>query len=161
MESLEKFIILIVLILVSVLFGGCFNTHVYQNSITFDNDTWTYQDSMVCQFTMSDTTQRYDLLLTLEHGDLYPYQNFYLKINTLFPDKKLFSQSVSLEMADASGRWLGETSGKKVKLRIPIQEAAIFRPPGDYRITFIQDMRVSSMSGLHSLSFMVVPSTIK
>lgn len=133
------------------LFTSCGKPVLVDQCKQIPDTGWTWADSLAWTFTVEDTTAIYDLLLTVDHGTDYRWQNAYVRFHTLFPGGEHLEEVVSLELQTASGRWLGNCSGSDCSLTIPIQQNTFFNQPGEYRLLLEQDMRQDSLTGLRSV----------
>ncbi len=109
---------------------------------------WAWEDTLHFTFSITDTTQVYDMWLELDHRPDYAYQNLYVKIHTSFPDGTHQSDLLSIEMADKQGRWQGQCQGNWCQLRIPIQQHIFFPQQGTYHVYIEQYMRKNPLSGI-------------
>jgi len=116
---------------------------------------WAYQDTLHYEFEIADTSQIYNLFLDLEHSTDFATQNLYVKLYTGFPNGQRPAQRLSIDMADKTGAWLGNCSGEKCRLNIPIQSNAYFDQMGTYSFTVEQFMRVDSLSEVLSAAFRI------
>lgn len=135
------------------LFGclACQNNFIYDEAIRPTADFWPYDQALTFDFTVQDTSRRYEFLLDIRHSRDYPYQNLYTQITTVFPDEMIQQDVVSLELANKLGLWEGNCRGKDCELTIALQERARFDTPGDYQLRFEQYTRQDSLPGVKEL----------
>lgn len=134
---------------------GCGKDFEYQKKYEIADNSWSYPDSLNFNFNIEDTTRIYNLFLEVEHQDNYSFQNLYTQIHTKFPGGERLSETLSLELADKAGNWMGGCSGSTCTLLIPIQQNAFFNAEGSYEITIEQYMRKNPIDGIISISFML------
>lgn len=135
------------------LLAACGPNYSYESELNLDEQGWFYQDSLVANFTIEDTSTIYNLHLLLDHQTNFPFQNFYVRIHTTFPGGERLTEQVSLEIAGKAGNWLGDCRQDQCQLRIPIQQGAYFNQPGDYQITIEQFSRRNPLPGLKRIAF--------
>ncbi len=145
----------ILIFILPLLLFGCGKDLEYQKTYQIPDNAWSYQDSLNFNFNIEDTTRIYNLFLEIEHQNTYSYQNLYTSIHTRFPGGERLTETLSLELADKAGNWMGKCSGVSCKLRIPIQQNAFFNASGDYEITLEQYMRKNPIEGIKSISFLL------
>jgi gliding motility-associated lipoprotein GldH len=145
-----KYIYFLILVLSIV---SCGPDYVYEKEIEPVDKVWAYQDSLIAKFNISDTTAIYNLHLALEHGTDFPYQNFYVRLHTRFPDGQLLTEQLSLELSGKGGIWLGDCDATTCLLDIPIQEGAYFNQAGDYELTIEQFSRKELLPAVNKVSF--------
>ena len=90
---------------------------VYERDVALPG-AWAYADSVTFAYDIPDTARAYDLQLSLKHTDAFATQNLYARFVTVYPDGRRQSEPVSLELADQTGRWLGDCSGEACRLWI-------------------------------------------
>lgn len=144
----------IVLGVLLVIVIGCDSAY-YEKSYSFDNRVWMYDDPRTFSFDIFDTSQIYNLILTVDHTDQFPYQNLYLKTLTKFPSDTIIEQSLSLEMANEAGFWFGECQGANCRLIIPIQSGVHFVESGSYTLDLEQYTRTDSLIGVKGIGLSV------
>ena len=116
---------------------------------------WTYADSADFRYAIADTSQAYDLTLTLAHTDAFATQNLYARFVTTYPSGGREVQDVSLELADRFGNWLGTCRGEACELVIPLQEAARYPTAGAYGLTLLQHGRTERLPGVEAIGLRV------
>lgn len=120
--------------------------------------SWTYQDSLVFGFEVSDTSLAYDMWLYCDHQSTFPFENLYLQITTTFPDGSKTVSPLSLRLSDEKGDWQGKCSGQKCNIEIPISSRAYYKLPGLYHIVMHQYSRQDSLHGIDAISIKISQS---
>jgi len=138
-----------------VFFSSCNRGNIYSHEEEIKGGTWSYKDSLTYQFEIDDTAQLYSMQLNVLHDNNFPYENLYVKIRSVYPDKSIKNDVLSLEFADETGGWMGEKEGKKFLAPIALQPIAKFSQKGKYSMTFYQNSRIDSVPGIHSLELSV------
>lgn len=134
---------------------SCSNTNIYNQKEEISGEIWEYSDSLTYSFEIKDTAQLYTMQLNVEHDDKLPFENCYVKINSIYPDNSRKSDILSLEFADESGTWMGKQDGSNYIAPIALQPIAKFNQTGKYTMVFYQNSRVDSLNGIHSLELRV------
>lgn len=146
MRSGLAFLAFFVLILI-----GCDRKAAFDVRVSPQAGIWTYNDDLVLNFEIVDTSIIYDLTLSVEHSRDYPWENLYVEIENIFPDGDTLSRPLSLELADKRGKWQGECSGSTCEAIIDLQKSVFFPKKGSYQIRLKQHMRQDSIPGLVDL----------
>lgn len=133
--------------------SSCGPNYHFSESVDIPTENWTYDNAIDFEFQIEDTLQIYNLILVITHHQDYSYQNLYTQIGTYFPSGQDLTETLSLELADKTGKWQGNCSGKYCTVEIPIQEGAYFNAAGDYRIRLEQYMRKNPIAGIKNISF--------
>lgn len=137
------------------LFSSCGPEVIFEKELEIPAGGWTYQDTLHYEFEIVDTSKIYNLFLDLAHTTAFASQNLYVKLYTGFPNGQRPAQRLSIDMADKTGAWLGNCSGEKCQLNIPIQSNAYFDQVGTYSFTVEQFMRMDSLPGIESAAFRI------
>lgn len=146
--------ILYVFVLVSLL-TSCGPTIIYEQEKGLPEIGWAYQDSARFEFVIPKAEQAYDLVLKLEHGTIFPYQNFYVKLHTGFPSGKRTTEQVSLQLAGDFGVWLGDCNSEVCDQEITILQNAKFAETGEYYLTVEQFSRAPVLGSVGSVGLAV------
>ncbi len=137
---------------------GCGPGYLLNETHEFQDEQWTYADSLRFEFDVTDTTTIYNLYAEVNHSVEYGFQNIYTRIHTLLPNGQRLTKLVSLELSDEYGLWSGDCGSKKCHIQLPIQEGLYFNPPGHYTIIVEQFMRQDQLPGLLDFSLLVEDS---
>lgn len=149
----------ILLISLAFLQSSCSGDRViYEDVQEIENGQWVYGQKRDFNFSVTDTSLDYRLLLYLEFYTDYHWQNFYTEITTAFPGDSVKQNVLSLELASKTGQWYGDCNSQSCKLTIPLQEEVRFKKKGDYKISFDQYMRDEDVRGITAIGLkLVVP----
>ncbi len=135
---------------------GCGPDVAFEKSVGVGSAGWTYSDSVAFEFPVADTSGHYDLVLSVTHGEDFPYQNFYVRLNTHLPDGTVLSQPLSLQLADNFGTWYGDCSGGSCTTDISLQEDTRFTELGAHRLVVSQYSRRDPLPEITDLGFRIV-----
>lgn len=128
---------------------------VFRETKSTDVAGWTYSDSLVFAFPVSDTNRIYDIYLGIAHDKSYAFQNIYLLLHTIFPSGKRLDQRLNFDLSEPSGKWLGDCNRKSCSLEMPIQQGAYFNETGTHRIVIEQYLRRDSLAGIRELTLLL------
>lgn len=120
-----------------------------------DNSEWNYKDQKHFEFTVEDTSVFYSIDLNIRHNNEYNFQNIYLMMYVTHPDSNTFPQRVNFNLADFTGKWLGEGFGGIKTYKGVISEYIHFPKPGVYKVNIEQNMRVNPLLGIESIGLKV------
>ena len=137
----------------SILICACSDNTLYDHTIEFDNSIWKYETPANFEFDIADNAKRYDLFLDIDHSPEYAFENLYLRINTEFPDKSTASDTLSIEMVNNQGAWVGKCRSDICDLTVFLQENTRFKNVGNHKISIEQFTRESALNGIKSISF--------
>lgn len=132
---------------------ACGPTYEYEVAIDLPDSGWQYQDSLVADFSIEDTTTYYDLFLEITHTPDFPYENFYLQVHTQFPEGERLSEQFSVQLAGKAGVWLGDCNSSTCTILIPVRKGVFFSQQGDYQIVFEQFSRRNPLPAVQRVRF--------
>ena len=128
-------------IMMFIFLNSCRNKNHANSVLNFEKCQWNSSQKLVLEYDAADTTTIYDLYLRVDHTVNFRYQNLYVKVLTILPNQDSLGQVVSLEFADAKGRWEGKCARVNCKVKIALQEAFYFQNTGKYLIEVAPYMR--------------------
>ncbi|MCA0236691.1 MAG: gliding motility lipoprotein GldH [Bacteroidetes bacterium] len=134
---------------------SCGPDYLYSEEKKIENGQWAYRDTMDFSFTVTDTSQFYNLFADFEYVDTFPMQNVYLRLYTRFPDGKRSARVRSFDLFDAQGKTTGKCSGHTCTTRFTLQDKAYFNLPGTYTITLEQFTRRDPLPGISKAALAV------
>ncbi len=136
--------------------SSCGEKTFYEIEFVDNDEFWSYNEIKTCQFSISDTTKKYDLILDVEHSADFGFQNMYFKIKTTFPDGKHIAQQLPINLADNRGKWYGKCNAATCELRVVLQHQIYFKSIGDYSIEMEQYSRERNLEGIKKISFKII-----
>lgn len=92
---------------------GCGPDVVYEDQHQITDGQWAMRDSATFQLRVPDSEAKYDLVLSIVHGETFAYENIYLQITDLPSDGPARPQVLSLNLADKYGVWTGDCSNHR------------------------------------------------
>ncbi len=140
----------------SLLLTACGPEVLFQEEKHLGSGGWEFADSISYAFPVSDTSGKYDLVLSVHHSADFFYQNFYVRLATHLPDGQVLVQPLSLQLANNFGDWYGACSGGTCTTDISLQKRTRFTAPGDYRLVVTQFSREDPLPGITGIGFRAV-----
>ena len=139
---------LIFMLLFLFLFSACVHNIFYQKSVQLPDEEWKMNNTLIYEFTITDSLQYYNFYIDLRNTTAYPYQNLYLFFTTIFPDGAQFTDTLNATVSDAYGRWTGKGSGRIRENRFVLKQKVRFLQKGDYRFLAQQAMTDTVLKGI-------------
>jgi len=137
---------------------GCGVDFIYEKFEKIPDGEWFFDYEVPFEFEITDTIQSYDLYLLVRHTTAYPYQNFWVNINTEFPNKENQQQNVDIPMADKTGKWYGTGFNNIKTNEILIQPNAQMPQTGVYNLKVKQTMRYEPVVDVLDIGFRIEPA---
>ena len=152
MKGITKIITVITLAVVSVVVAACSGRTAYCEYRNLPISGWDKDSALVYIVDIRDTIHTYNLVLSVRHGQNYPYQNIWF-----FVENGLTEQTDTLEyyLADQRGRWLGNGFGDRHEMPCLIGQNVRFPHSGEYVFRVHQGMREDLLQGVTEVGLTV------
>ena len=128
-----KMVKLLFLIVFCVL-ASCNKNTIYKDFDNgFEDNRWLKADVKTYDFTVTDASKSYDLLLDFSHVAGYQFESVPVKLNIIHPDKSITTENVALTITDDQGNDSGDCSGDYCDLQQPVFQNKKLQI-GNYRV---------------------------
>lgn len=145
----------ILILIVSLLLVGCQGDIVYTVFKSLPNVGWEADSSLCYQPVITDSVADYQMLITIRHTDVYPYQNLWLFVDIEQDSLLLTRDTIECYMANERGEWLG--GGLTVhELPLLYSENYQFSNSGEYQISITQGMREDTLVGIKEVGVKII-----
>jgi gliding motility-associated lipoprotein GldH len=141
---------------------ACDPNQVFEKNIDLKDTTgqpyvWVVQEKPTFEFTITDTTQRYDVYFNVRNASSYGYYNLYMKHTLTAPNGQVLSTLLHqmLLMDPKTGEPRGKGAGDIFDHEFLALPAQRFRQVGTYKITLEQYMRQDALPGIMSVGVRV------
>lgn len=122
---------------------------------------WKYSDTLTFEYEVADITRPYNLSVKVSHENDFAFENLYVNVTTIFPDKTSASSPLSLELSREDGSWEGACSGKTCTAELMMSQDAYFKTAGRYILKVGQFSRQDSLPGIVSMTLVLTESSKK
>lgn len=140
---------------VILLLTSCDPGRVYDQSREISPEGWHKDSAAVFMVDVGDTLSARRFMISLRHTADYRYSNFYLFMDTYFPNQTMARDTIELILADKTGEWRGSGFGSIKDLQVPVRENLRFPVTGTYRFEIRQAMRQNTLKGIKSIGIRV------
>lgn len=145
----------ILILIVSLLLVGCQGDIVYTVFKSLPNVGWEVDSSLCYQPVITDSVADYQMLITIRHTDVYPYQNLWLFVDIEQDSLLLTRDTIECYMANERGEWLG--GGLTVhELPLLYSDNYQFANSGEYQISITQGMREDTLVGIKEVGVKII-----
>lgn len=141
--------------LTALFLGACVQVSVFESNREINPDGWNLNDSVEFVVDVTDTLSAMNFLLTLRHNTDYEYSNIYFFLNTYYPGNQYSRDTIQLLLAGKDGKWFGEGLGKLREVEVMLKPGVVFPMKGTYRFSFVQAMRVESLTGVEDIGIRI------
>lgn len=150
---------LCLLMVLLLLFVSCGEEKVYHSYVDFDERTWLVNKVPQFTFSITDTTQTYDVFCSVRNTTQYPWSRIFIQytlgdtLGNIFEDKLLQDHLFDAKTGEPKGT---SGLGDLYDHNIPVLKNYKFKRAGAYRVKFEQRMRTDSLVGISSLGLEVL-----
>ena len=136
---------------------SCDKARVFEENHEFNSKNWYVDSVQTYQFTVSDVSKPYNVLINLRNSDSYPYYNLFLRYYLADSlGKELKSQQLELLLMDAkTGKPQGKGLGDIYTHQFDLLKNYTFQKPGSYQIKLKQYMRQNPLPEINSVGIRV------
>lgn len=146
------------LAVVALFTTGCDNSRVYEKNYDFENRYWLVQEIPSFDFTIQDTTKRYNLYCNLRNSVTYPYTRIFITYSL----HDSVGNEIQKEMLsdylfdEKTGKPHGSSGLGDIYDHQPqLLKNFSFKKPGTYSIKFEQFMRTDTLRGILAVGLRV------
>jgi gliding motility-associated lipoprotein GldH len=107
------------------------------------------------QVDVTNTADRFNLLVNVRHASNYPYQNFWLFISETTPEGKTTQDTIECYLADNRGKWLGSGLSSIYTMPVLFQQNSVFKKAGKYTFAIRHGMRDDLLNGISDIGLEV------
>ena len=118
--------------------ASCHAKARYSESRSIPDQKWKQNDKTVFKIPIDDTTQLYNIVLTLRTTADFPYRNLWMYLTIDGPSGKSRKLPLNIITADPNGRWTGDKSGSVVTFDTLLVSHNRFPKKGQYTFAFEQ-----------------------
>jgi len=128
------------------------------DSVAIPETGWCLNHPVLFHVDIDDTTQLYDIFITLRHNTDYEWMNLFLFMKTYYPNMEFSRDTLECFLSDETGRWFGRGSSSVKDCIMLFNSNVRFPQKGRYKFEFIHGMRVDSLRNIMDLGMRIVPS---
>lgn len=143
------------LIFITLLTFSCKNNDIYLKYHTIISEGWNKDSVQTFNISISDVNVSYNVFVNIRNRGEYPYQNLWLFLNKISPDKTVVNDTIECYLADQNGKWLGVGTGSVYDMPVLYEQNIHFKSPGTYQYKIIQGMRDDLLIGINDIGMRV------
>lgn len=140
--------IIYLIVCLPLLLEGCGSEVVSSAHRDLDERAWSMTDTVRLALQVEDTTQVYDLALSLRHTELYAYQNLWFYMQAADSLSPVQADTILACLADDRGQWLGTRTGRYFTGYVIAERELLFPAAGTYTFCIVHGMRDSIITGI-------------
>ncbi len=148
-------------LITSLVFVSCDTNRIFDTYISVPNK-W-HKDSVISfEVTPLDSTNAYNLFVSLRNTNAYKYNNLFLIVEMEFPHGKTIKDTLEYKMADPTGKLLGTGLTGIKENKLWYKEQVVFKEQGNYTVNIQHAMRengkvngVVELEGITDIGFRI------
>jgi gliding motility-associated lipoprotein GldH len=124
--------------------SSCNTIDLYEKNVAIPKQAWNSSYRPSFTFEIKDTTSVYLVYVVLRHNDRYSFNNIWLNLYTIAPDKKQTTAQYELPLATNEKGWLATGMDDIYEHRIaltPLNKGIRFKSAGIYTFSLEHIMR--------------------
>jgi len=152
---------LIVLATLILLFS-CDDKSDFNQYKTIGNKGWKANENVSFEFDVKDTISPKNLFINIRNNNKYAYSNLYVITELVFPNETKIIDTLQYEMADKTGRFLGEGFTEVKENKLFYKEKKVFPISGKYIFNIHHAMRkngevepIEFLKGIQDVGFSI------
>ncbi len=119
---------------------SCKRLDIFEKTTFFNKQEWASSDTASFNFTITDTSSRYNIYVVFRHSDAYHFKNLWLNITTIAPGDSTQTFKENLKLAD-NQQWLGSSMDDIIEHRLRVNDFPVKLNAGNYKFLLQQIMR--------------------
>lgn len=145
---IKKQVVLPILVLVLLLSAGCRRDLFYEKIDTLQGEVWNMNAPLEYEFEITDSLAYYDFYINVGNTVDFETQNFYLFMDTEFPNGFKAQDTLGCILSDPYGHWTGKGIGRVKENRFLFKPNVRFPQKGVYKFSVVQAMRQEQVKGV-------------
>lgn len=141
-------------LLIATCISACDTIDIYEKQQAFPKHTWSSKEKLSFNFIITDTVTPYNIFAVLRHEDAYHFNNIWLSVTTINPEKKVDNQRIELKLGD-NNNWFGNAMDDIIEHRILLTKYPVNLKAGEYTFSLQQIMREDPLEDLLSAGIRV------
>ncbi len=140
----------------SIVLFSCTNEIVFNEQRTLPANGWHKDSVLVFSVPITDTMSSYSMLMDIRNNKNYKYQNFWLFLDYVNPDKITKHDTIECYLANNEGKWMGAGVGALRQMSVLLDSAFVFNRTGTYQIFIRQAMRDTTLIGINDIGLEII-----
>jgi len=161
METIQKNKWLVFFFLLSLM-TSCGDPSEFNQYKTLENSSWKIEERIIFNFEVKDTIVPKNLFIHIRNNNAYEFSNLYLITALKTSNNTVVIDTLQYEMADTSGRFLGEGFSEVKENKLFYKERKVFPISGAYSLEIRHAMRrngagnaMEFLKGIQDVSFSI------
>ncbi len=127
---------------------GCGGNAFYRDIKPLPDEKWNIAEPLSFSIDIPDSSVYYDFYINLRNTTDFETQNFYVFMQTQYPDGHSEQDTLGFVLCDKFGKWTGKGKGRIKDNKFLFQPNVRFPFSGTYSFTVTQGMRQETVKGV-------------
>ncbi|CAM1369776.1 Gliding motility lipoprotein GldH homolog [Tenacibaculum sediminilitoris] len=138
--------------LITMLFASCDSSSDFDAYVALPKSSWNKKNTIQFTFPINDSIGKKNLFINLRNSKDYAYSNLFLITQMNFPDGQVIIDTLEYDMADVTGKFLGQGFSDIKENKLFYKENITFPATGEYTFKVRQAMRKNgAVEGIEEL----------
>jgi len=129
------------LFFIATLLVSCNSNSDFDEYVALPKSAWHRTNTIQFTFSVNDSINKKNLFINLRNNKDYEYSNLFLITQMNFPDGQVIVDTLEYDMADVTGKFLGQGFSDIKENKLFYKENITFPSTGDYTFKVRQAMR--------------------
>ncbi len=138
-----------------LIISSCSKSYFYQSEVEIPGGVWSSEKIAIFEPVISDTSQSYNVILSVSNTGDYPKSNIWFFIKTISPNGNSQKDTLQYLMAEESGKWIGNKSGDNYDQKFYFKNFVRFPEAGKYTFEIQQGMRDLELKGINKVGIIL------
>lgn len=134
--------------LLALMVCGCGGNAFYRDIKPVPDEKWNVSQPLTFSVDIPDSSVYYDFYINLRNTTDFETQNFYVFMQTKYPDGHSEQDTLGFILCDKFGKWTGKGKGRIKDNKFLFQPNVRFPFSGTYAFTVTQGMRQETVKGV-------------
>ena len=121
----------------------------FTETYSFKNG-WKKTENLNFSVDIKDKNQPKNIYFLVRNNNDYPFRNL-----ILFTEIEGIKDTISYDLADISGKWLGDGIGNTKEIKFIFKKNYTFKKTGEQNIKAVQAMRKDTLLGIQDISLII------
>lgn len=141
----------LILCMAFIALSSCRSDIVYSHFSPMKSEKWHIDSVQYFDYTITDASAGYRMLVYVRHTERYPYQNMWL-----FIENGARLDTIEFYLADDRGRWLGDKNHGFIEMPVLFEPDYHFPDTGRYSMAIQHGMRDTLLRGVTDVGVEII-----
>ncbi len=141
-------------LVISGLFA-CKQNLFYESNLEIPEQIWENDKAAVFDFLINDTSEVYNLIISLSYTSDYRNSNLWLFVYTSLGNSQIAGDTLEYTLSNEKGKWIGKEKSDSWHNDFVYKSGVRFPKAGKYTVEIIQGMRNLKLKGIKQVGIKI------